>query len=158
MDKTYLKAKKIIAVAIVLVGLILVFVGFFTNIPGTKLTTISSLDDYEGYSSIEEYVGGDAYNYIIGASLVGGEIAGATAAKAIYIGIGFLMISIGLVFGVSAFKPESTTALRTQQVPRIQQTTQVNQTPQIKQETQTKQTSELKQATESEETEKQSPT
>lgn len=46
----------------------------------------------------KEYVGGDAYNYIIEASIRGGEIAGAMVTKAIYIVFGSFLeiLSISL--------------------------------------------------------------
>ena len=45
---------------------------------------------------IDEYVGGDAYNYIIGASLVAGKTAGVIAAKAISIVGGAICFCFGL--------------------------------------------------------------
>lgn len=81
-------------------GLVLVLVGFFLPVPGTYLTTYESLDgdtssSGKKYSAIDEYVGGDAYNYITGAALVGGEIAGAKTQKAIFISSGLVLSSIG---------------------------------------------------------------
>lgn len=87
--------KKKISVLVMVIGLVLFIVGLFIKIPSKELTTYSSLSDK--YSVIEEYVGGDAYNYIIGASLVGGEIAGAKAQKAIFISIGSFIFVIGLL-------------------------------------------------------------
>lgn len=53
--------------------------------------------------SPKKYVGGDAYNYIMEASIKGGEISGARAAnaslettEAIYFCTGFIIISLGL--------------------------------------------------------------
>ena len=45
-----------------------------------------------------EYVGGDAYNYIVEASLRGGEISGALTAKAIYFGIAGILLILSLSF------------------------------------------------------------
>lgn len=87
--------KKKISVLVMVIGLVLFIVGLFIKIPSKELTTYSSLSDK--YSVIEEYVGGDAYNYIIGASLVGGEIAGAKAQKAVFISMGSLIFVIGLL-------------------------------------------------------------
>ena len=81
-------------IIITAVGVLLLCIGLFMPVPSKELTTYSFMAD-EGYSVIEEYVGGDAYNYIIGASLVGGEIAGAKAQKAIYTVAGLLFISAG---------------------------------------------------------------
>lgn len=66
----------------------------FLKVPGKKLTTYIASGDK--YSVIQEYVGGDAYNFIIGASLVGGEIAGVKAQKAIFISVGALITCFGL--------------------------------------------------------------
>ena len=48
---------------------------------------------------MEEYVGGDAYNFIIEASLRGGEIAGATVSKTVC----FAAAGIALVMALFAF-------------------------------------------------------
>lgn len=80
---------------IILIGTVLFFIGLFTKVPSKELTTHSALSD--NHSVIEEYVGGDAYNYIIGASLIGGEISGAKTQKAVFISIGLLILSIGLL-------------------------------------------------------------
>ncbi len=86
--------KRKISIFIIVIGTILFIVGLFTQIPSKELTTYELLADE--YSVIEEYVGGDAYNYIIGASLVGGEIAGAKTQKAVFISAGLLIICFGL--------------------------------------------------------------
>lgn len=96
--------KKKISISVIVIGAILFIVGLFTQIPSKELTTYELLDDK--YSVIEEYVGGDAYNYIIGASLVGGEIAGAKAQKAVFISVGLLIICLGLC--LLAFSKEDT--------------------------------------------------
>ncbi len=92
--------KKKISVSVIVLGAILFIVGLFTQIPSKELTTYEALDDK--YSVIEEYVGGDAYNYMIGASLVGGEIAGAKTQKAVFISVGLLIICLGLCLFVFA--------------------------------------------------------
>ena len=53
--------------------------------------------DGDTASSIREYVGGDAYNYIIGASLVGAKISGLIMTKAVYTAAGVLVICLGLI-------------------------------------------------------------
>lgn len=83
-------------IIITAVGVLLLCIGLFMPVPSKELTTYSFMAD-EGYSVIEEYVGGDAYNYIIGASLVGGEIAGTKAQKAIYTVAGLFFICTGIV-------------------------------------------------------------
>ena len=88
----------------IVVGIILILVGLIIQIPGGALTTYKSLDGYKTenyvfdnkYSSIDEYVGGDAYNYIIGASLVAGKISGAMTAKAVFIVGGSLCLCLGI--------------------------------------------------------------
>lgn len=90
----------------VVIGLVLICVGFFLKTPGGALTTYGNMDGYSAYSynfddrysSIDEYVGGDAYNYIIGACLVGGKIAGTMATKAIFVVGGALSFGLGLAF------------------------------------------------------------
>ncbi len=86
--------KKSTSIFILVIGVVLLIVGLFLQVPSKELTTYSTLEGE--YSVIEEYVGGDAYNYIIGASLVSGEIAGAKTQKAIFISIGLLIICFGL--------------------------------------------------------------
>lgn len=90
------------SISVIVLGLVLLLVGVFLPVPGTHLTTYESLDGEfsssgEKYSAIEEYVGGDAYNYITGAALVGGEIAGAKAQKAVFASSGLAIASIGLL-------------------------------------------------------------
>jgi tetratricopeptide (TPR) repeat protein len=88
--------RKTISIIILIVGLALIITGVIVRIPGDNLTTYSYLDGIDNYSSIKEYVGGDAYNYIIGAALVGGKIAGTIAMKAIFISCGCIIVCIGL--------------------------------------------------------------
>lgn len=88
----------------IIIGIILVAAGLIIQIPGGALTTLEilngrSTDNYvfdNKYSSIDEYVGGDAYNYIIGASLVAGKITGAMVAKTICIVGGSMCICFGM--------------------------------------------------------------
>ena len=97
-----------------IIGAVLILVGIIIQIPGGALTTIKifngdSTDHYafdDKYSSIDEYVGGDAYNYIIGASLVAGKTSGTMASKAICIVGGMLSICAGMVL-LSISKNES---------------------------------------------------
>lgn len=93
---------------LLLIGTCLILAGLIIQIPGGALTTYSSLNGqlteyYEfdnKYSAIDEYVGGDAYNYIIGASLVAGKMAGAMASKAICFTGGAMCIACGLTLMV----------------------------------------------------------
>lgn len=84
------------AISLIIIGVILSLVGLFISVPGEQLTTYSFMHD-SSYSVIEEYVGGDAYNFIIGACLVGGKIAGTLAMKAVFIAVGILIFCIGIV-------------------------------------------------------------
>ena len=88
----------------VFIGVFLIIVGFIIRVPGGILTTYESLDGVSSdqyafddkYSAIDEYVGGDAYNFIIGASLVAGKISGTMTTKAIMIVSGVLCVTLGL--------------------------------------------------------------
>lgn len=84
------------AYIVIAIGIVLVCIGLLLQVPSKELTTYSILED-SGYSVIEEYVGGDAYNYIIGAALVAGEIAGVMIQKAVFISVGLLIVCIGLL-------------------------------------------------------------
>lgn len=74
----------------------LIVVGIFLPVPEKRISTYSFSD--EGYY---EYVGGDAYNIQIEASLRGGIIAGRTVAKAVLISVGtlelFLVLAISFI-------------------------------------------------------------
>ncbi|MCI5892088.1 MAG: hypothetical protein MRZ66_01610 [Clostridiales bacterium] len=87
--------KKGVSIIVVIIGIILFVVGLGIKVPNKELTTLSILSDE--YSVIDEYVGGDAYNYIIGASLVGGEISGVKTQKAMFESIGLLIMCVGLL-------------------------------------------------------------
>ena len=89
--------KKEISVFMLLVGIAAIVYGFSIKVPGSSLTTYSSMDGYRNYSAIEEYVGGDAYNYIIGATLVGSRISAAMTSQTIFIAVGVLICCIGLI-------------------------------------------------------------
>ena len=97
--------KKGMSIIIAVVGVILFITGLAIKVPSKELTTYSSLG--KKYSVIEEYVGGDAYNYIIGASLVGGEIAGAKTQKAIFISFGLLLLCNGMFLFVKEKENEN---------------------------------------------------
>ena len=96
-----MKIQKLVGTVILLAGVALLIVGLTLQVPGTYLTTYASLDsaaiDGDTASSIREYVGGDAYNYIIGASLVGAKISGLIMTKAVYTAAGVLVICLGLI-------------------------------------------------------------
>lgn len=87
----------------IIVGAILVAIGILLRIPGGALTTYEGFNgkttEYYAFSNkyiaIDEYVGGDAYNYIIGASLVAGRTSGVIAAKAVFVVGGLMCICLG---------------------------------------------------------------
>lgn len=75
----------------VIIGIVLFIYGLTIDIPSDKL----SYSGHDGTSQIEEYVGGDAYNYIIGAEIVGSKIVAAKTERAIFICVGLFMITLG---------------------------------------------------------------
>lgn len=85
-----INAKKVAVLGIVL-SLILIIVGLAIRIPKKEISFFHADDN--GYT---EYVGGDAYNFIIEASLRGGEIAGCKAEKAIFISSGCILLVFSL--------------------------------------------------------------
>ena len=85
------------ALAVIIVGIALIAVGLIIAVPGDRLTTYESLGGSDGYSYIKEYVGGDADNYSMGASLVAGHISGTMTTKAIFIAVGALVACMGLL-------------------------------------------------------------
>ena len=98
----------------IIIGILLILIGLIIRVPGGALTTYKSLDGESAgnyyafdnrYSSIDEYVGGDAYNYIIGASLVAGKTAGVIAAKAISMVGGAICFCFGLT--LKMMEPEA---------------------------------------------------
>ncbi len=102
-----MKKQKIFSTILIVVGLILFIVGLSVSVPSEQLTTYKILT-YDGeYSYVEEYVGGDAYNYIIAASLVGGKICGAMTQKAIYISVGLIITCFGIFLSIISNKSRS---------------------------------------------------
>lgn len=78
----------------VVVGIILLIIGLDIELPPKELSYYSYNDTtYE----IEEYVGGDAYNYIIGASQWAGEYSAKMTEKTLYICFGASLIVIGAI-------------------------------------------------------------
>ena len=69
-----------------LIGIFLVVVGVFYPIPNREFS----------FYGITEYVGGDAYNATIEASIRAGEIAGAQTAKTLYICGGLILAAISI--------------------------------------------------------------
>lgn len=83
--------KTVSTIGLVIAAAFLVF-GFFMKVPEKKISFYASEDD-GGY---REYVGGDAYNIQIEASLRGGEIAGAKTMKAVLLAAGGIIAIISL--------------------------------------------------------------
>lgn len=75
---------KTIATTLIIFGILFTLTGIFYNIPERVIPY-----DYK------EYVGGDAYNLIIEASILGGEISGAQISKTIYTVFGWSLIIAG---------------------------------------------------------------
>lgn len=105
----------------IVIGLILILIGFLLPIPGGALTTYEILDGDkteayvfdDKYSAIDEYVGGDAYNFIIGATLIAGKISGIMTTKAIFIVGGVLCLCLGITLALLQKKeaaPENSVA------------------------------------------------
>ena len=99
------------ALVVIAAGIILITAGLMIAVPGDYLTTYERLGGSNGYSYIREYVGGDAYNYITGASLVAGHISGTMAMKAVFITVGVLVTCMGLLaFAFIANQPKESAA------------------------------------------------
>lgn len=84
----------VIPVGCLAVGIIMLIVGLGIIVPS----------DYISSYSMTEYVGGDAYNFIIEACLRGGKIAAAQISKGIYIG-GGLIIACMSALKINVVKP-----------------------------------------------------
>ena len=83
---TAIKSDRMRAIPIIFaaIGVFLLLIGIFYPIPSRDFS----------FREIEKYVGGDAYNAQIEAAIRGGEIAGAKAAKAIYVCGGLVLSAI----------------------------------------------------------------
>ncbi len=68
----------------IIVGIVLIVIGVLIEIPSSIIL------------NPEQYVGGDAYNYMIEASIKGGMIAAANICKHMYICTGVLIVFISL--------------------------------------------------------------
>jgi len=86
------------SILVVCIGLVLVLAGTTMTIPDRALPNLVSFGEHESTGEgSPQYVGGDAYNLIMESSIRGGEIAGARAARAIYMSSGWLIIAIGII-------------------------------------------------------------
>lgn len=83
--KDILNNLDIISIVFIVIGIILLLVGLFTDVPSKEFS----------FNVIRKYVGGDAYNAIIEASVRGGIIAGAVISKAVYVTGGLILTCLG---------------------------------------------------------------
>lgn len=79
--------KQLIGILGVILSIILICYGFNISVPSDTIYLSAS----------QEYVGGDAYNYIIESGLRGGEISGTITSKSIYIVGGCILLILSLV-------------------------------------------------------------
>ena len=78
-----------ISIVGIIAGFCLIIVSFFVSVPDRVIT------------DPKKYIGGDAYNYQIEATIRAGEIAGAKTAKAIYLVGGFILLfGSSIAFGI----------------------------------------------------------
>lgn len=85
MEKDNAKPVDYIMVILIIVGAVMLARGLSYEIPSRTFS----------FSQVHKYVGGDAYNGIMEASIRGGEISGAITAKAIYTVGGLIIIALG---------------------------------------------------------------
>lgn len=103
MKNSNIRKKQLALSLPIIVGVILIIAGLCISIPGTALTTLSSLNGVETagynlgnrYSTIDEYVGGDAFNFIISATIISGKLTGIIAVKGLCIVSGVLCVCLG---------------------------------------------------------------
>ena len=85
----------VIPVACLAIGITLIIVGTGIRVPS----------DYISSYTMTEYVGGDAYNFIIESGIRGGQIAGAQITTGIYTAVGLLIACVSAM-KVNIVKPE----------------------------------------------------
>lgn len=80
-------------------GIVLLIMGITTSVPDRMLPSLVSRTEHRitGEEGSIQYVGGDAYNFLIESSIRGGEIAGTTAARAVYFTGGALAVTLGAI-------------------------------------------------------------
>ncbi len=93
--------KKAAGISGLVLAVVFMILGFTTAAPDKYIKSY-------GTGKMTEYVGGDAYNFIIEASLRGGEISGALTAKAVYFATAALL---GIV-SLSLLEPDQTEMIR----------------------------------------------
>lgn len=95
----------------IVASIAMIAVGIFLPVPDRTINTWASVSD-GGY---EEYVGGDAYNIQIEASIRGGIIAGRTVAKAVLISIGILILFLSLALSSKENSENNVVYVRSQE-------------------------------------------
>ena len=78
------KKRDVVTIILFAVGAILILMALSIEIPSNEFSFVD----------IKEYVGGDAYNAMIEASIRSGEIAGARISKAVYMCSGIIVMAI----------------------------------------------------------------
>ena len=86
-----LAMKKTAGISGIILAVVFLVLGFLSSTPDKYIKSY-------GTGKMYEYVGGDAYNYIIEASLRGGEISGAKTAKAVYFSAAGILFVLSLSF------------------------------------------------------------
>lgn len=86
-----------IPIFLIILSMVLIVLAFLIPVPSSILTDSDFMSDYSGYSVIDTYVGGDAYNYIIGANLVGAKITGIMVMRTTLFCTGIIVFSLGLL-------------------------------------------------------------
>lgn len=85
-----------IPIFLIILSIVLIVLAFLIPVPGSILTDLDFMSADPDYSIIDTYVGGDAYNYIIGANLVGAKITGTMVMRATLFCTGIIVFSLGL--------------------------------------------------------------
>jgi len=88
---------RIFSIIGIAIGILLIIMGIATSIPSDTIETGTLAQNNRERGGYQRYVGGDAYNFIIESSIRGGEISGGTAARAVYIGSGAIILSGSLI-------------------------------------------------------------
>ena len=102
----------------IIIGLLLATIGLMTSIPDDIIRTGFSGRDNRDAGGYQRYVGGDAYNFIIEASIRGGEIAGGRSARAIYLSGGMMISTTSLIaLGVALDKEKKHATSQTSILP-----------------------------------------
>ena len=83
--------KKTVGIVGFILALVFLILGLCSTTPDKYIKSY-------GNGKMQEYVGGDAYNFIIEASLRGGEISGAKTARAIYFSAAGILVLLSASF------------------------------------------------------------